>query len=62
MARKVTLTVIRPIFENKMAVISHLNGIILLKSLLSPLSLLLEVPNVKKKLEGSQGLRLFSNC
>ena len=31
MARKVSLTVIWPIFKNKMAVISMLNGIILLK-------------------------------
>ena len=49
MARKVSLIVIWPSFKNKMATISRLmsNGIIPLKSPISPLSLLLGVRNVK---------------
>ena len=47
MARKVSLIVIWPSFENKMAVISHVKWDYPMKKDISPLSLLLGVPNVK---------------
>ena len=61
MARKVSLIVIWPSFENKMAVMSHIKWDYPIKKALYPLSLLLGVPKVKTAYT-SQGLRLFSNC
>ena len=59
MARKVNLIVIRPSFENKMAVISHVKWDYPIKRLISPLSLLLRVPNVKKTNLNSRPETLF---
>ena len=47
MARKVSLMVIWPSFENKMAIISHVKWDYPIKKALYPLLLLLGVPNVK---------------
>ena len=46
-ARKVSLIVIWPSFENKMAVTSHVKWDYPIKKALYPLSLLLGVPDVK---------------
>ena len=59
MARKVRLIVIQPSFKTKWPSYHMLNGIILLKGVISPLSLLLGVPNVKTTYTKSRPETIF---
>ena len=59
MAKKVSLIVIWPSFENKMAVISHVKWDYPIKKALYPISLLLGVPKVKTTYRKSRPETIF---